>query len=335
MDQLQGQITQTEGADILMSLPKYSQWQAMNVYKGGRSYARKLKANREWVESMLTLALPVLQTAIDGHGRIAVEWPRNTLLWEHPTWQEFDRKNGLRRVYFDGCALGIVGKHYPIKKPWCISTSCLRLIQYLQQYTCDGSHVHEHAEGSLTEQTGFYPVEMANVLCEALYPSAYYRHESASTLARGLVTQNLPKKVWSQDPKALEDVAKEANGLRSNGTWLDESAIPVADLRQQARNSGETIKVAELLTLCGIKHIELSPEAQKYKGRIVYRGDCVISLEHCPMVRMPGRILSDLLGRGASLFAGPARRQHVGNTSTRTVDKGNETEISAHCQDCR
>ena len=55
VDQLQGQITQTEGADILMSLPctYHSQWQAMNVYKGGRSYARKLKANREWVESML------------------------------------------------------------------------------------------------------------------------------------------------------------------------------------------------------------------------------------------------------------------------------------------
>ena len=37
--------------------------------------------------------------------------------------------------------------------------------------------------------------------------------------------------------------------------------------------------MAELLTLCGVKHIELEPHQQK-KGRIVYRGDYVTDASH-------------------------------------------------------
>ena len=38
--------------------------------------------------------------------------------------------------------------------------------------------------------------------------------------------------------------------------------------------------MAELLTLCGVKHIELEPHLQKWKGRIVYRGDYVTDASH-------------------------------------------------------
>ena len=155
----------------------------------------------------------MLQTVLDNHGRVAVEWPRHTLLWNLPLWQNFEQRNGLKRVYFDGCSLGVVGKHYPIRKPWCVSTSSLRLIQHLAQHQCDHSHIHEPAEGSSTEQTGYYPAEMVQVLCEALYPSQFFKHSSTIPFVRGLVTQNLPKKVWLQDDKALDAVRKEAEGL--------------------------------------------------------------------------------------------------------------------------
>ena len=96
----------------------------------------------------------------------------------------------------------------------------------------------------------------------------------------GIVTQNLPKKVWLQNDKALDAVRKEAEGLRSNATWSDESATLVSELRSDARKSGRTIKIAKLLTLCGIKHYELAPEFHKYKGRIVYRGDYITDESH-------------------------------------------------------
>ena len=78
-------------------------------------------------------------------------------LLDNPNWKTFEERNGLRRVYFDGCMLGVHGKYYPIRKPWCVSTNSLNLIQHLSQCQCDHSHEHEPAEGSQTTQTGFYP----------------------------------------------------------------------------------------------------------------------------------------------------------------------------------
>ena len=42
----------------------------------------------------------------------------------------------------------------------------------------------------------------------------------------------------------------------------------------------EKIKIAEVLTLCGIKHHEMSAEHHRYKGRIVYRGDAIRDERH-------------------------------------------------------
>ena len=144
---------------------------------------------------MLTKALPILQFVLDNHGRVAIEWPRHTLLWNLPLWQKFEQRNDLNPIYFDRCSLGVVGKHYPIRKFWCVNASSLRLIQHLAQYQCDPSRIHETAEGSSTEQTGYYPVEMVQVLCEALYPSHVLKYSSMISFVRGLVTQNLPKKI--------------------------------------------------------------------------------------------------------------------------------------------
>ena len=282
VEQLHGQVEQLKGADLWFALPcsPHCQLQSKSNNKGGAEYKRHLRAEHKRVADMLALAVPVFQTVISNSGRIAIEWPRHFKLWELPLWQQFEQRNGLRRVYFDGCSLGLTGKHYPIHKPSCVSTNSLRLIQYLSQHQCDHSHIHESVEGSSPEQAGHYPAEMLQVICEALYPSRFFKRNSAIPFARGLVTQNLPKKVWLQDTKALDAVRKEAEGLRSNNTWSDESATLVSELRSNARRAGRTIKIAELLTLCGIKHYELSPECHKYKGRIVYRGDYITDESH-------------------------------------------------------
>ena len=64
--------------------------------------------------------------------------------------------------------------------------------------------------------------------------------------------------------------------MRRNGTWDDTMAMPLHELRSQAPSQGRKLRVAELMTLCGVKHAELAPELQKFKGRIVYRGDRVL-----------------------------------------------------------
>ena len=88
-----------------------------------------------------------------------------------------------------------------------------------------------------------------------------------------LVTKNLSKSEWKKDDKAIKAIESEAAGLRANGTWDDNSVIPVHLLKQQAKARGEEVKIAEVLTLAGIKHSELPEEFHRYKGRIVHRGD--------------------------------------------------------------
>ncbi|CAE7223108.1 unnamed protein product [Symbiodinium natans] len=90
-----------------------------------------------------------------------------------------------------------------------------------------------------------------------------------------MVTKNLTKREWKADPRGVAAVKKEAEGLRSNGTWDDLTVCLLSSLRADAKRQNRKLKIAELLTLCGIKHFELPEHEHKFKGRIVYRGDCI------------------------------------------------------------
>ena len=43
----------------------------------------------------------------------------------------------------------------------------------------------------------------------------------------------------------------------------------------EARTSGATVHFASLMDICHLKNAELEPQSQKYKGRVVLRGDIV------------------------------------------------------------
>ena len=47
------------------------------------------------------------------------------------------------------------------------------------------------------------------------------------------------------------------------------------DVIAEARNKGHTVHFASLMDLCHLKNSELEPQFQKYKGRVVLRGDFV------------------------------------------------------------
>ena len=73
--------------------------------------------------------------------------------------------------------------------------------------------------------------------------------------------------------RGIKAAQKEAEGLRSNETWNDDTADTIQGWQAWARNANFKVHIADLLALCGIKHCELEPSKWKYKGRIVYRGD--------------------------------------------------------------
>ena len=269
--QVQGQVQACPGCDIWLSLPctDYCPWQDMNVHVHGPSFEKKLQKRRKNSRGMLQQALGVLETALEQYGRVAVEWPTSSGWWKQPEWLAFEQKHKLHKVNFHGCSVGVRGKHLPIKKPWTVATNDLRLVQFLSQCQCDGTHEHEPAEGSQTRQTESYPPELASTIVEALYPQRFHRHVPA------LVTKNLSKREWKSDPLGVAAVRKEADGLRANNTWDDDSVRLLSDLRSAARREQRKVKIAELLTLCGIKFFELPQQQWKYKGRICYRGDSI------------------------------------------------------------
>ena len=111
------------------------------------------------------------------------------------------------------------------------------------------------------------------MILEAWYPQKWYTQLAG-------VTKSLSTKQWLSDPKGVEAVKQEAIGLRANKTWDDEAVSTLHQIRNWAKAVGVKIKVAELLTLCGIKHFELDPSQWRWKGRFVYRGDRVFDENH-------------------------------------------------------
>ena len=140
--------------------------------------------------------------------------------------------------------------------------------------------------GGNASKTAFYTREMAETIVESLYPKKFFNHVPSMT-SSALVTKSLKKSEWTSNPEALAAVKKEAEGLRKNNTWDDHSVTTLSNLKYQSKVSGNKVKIANLLTLCGVKHWEQDISCHKYKGRIVYRGDDIRDAEGTQVVFDP------------------------------------------------
>ena len=221
---------------------------------------------------MLGYAMQFAECCMTNHGRIAFELPQEAEIWNLPEWLAFEKRFNLKRAYCNGCQFGLKGKGGKLlKKSWCIATNDIRPVQFVNQRQCDASHEHGESMGGNAELTAYYTPAFADMILEAWYPQHLYKH--VPKLA--VVTKFLTRKEWSNDLRALEALKQKAIGLRANSTWDDDTIAPLHQVRAWARATGAHIKVAELLTLVGIKHFELEPSKWKWKSRIVYRGDQV------------------------------------------------------------
>ena len=97
--------------------------------------------------------------------------------------------------------------------------------------------------------------------------------ELEELLVPGMVTQLLSRKELLGNQDAITAVRKEAKGLLDKGTWDLESVKELDELRAVAQKSGQSVHLAQLMSICSIKFAELAKHLQVYKGRIVFRGD--------------------------------------------------------------
>ena len=91
---------------------------------------------------------------------------------------------------------------------------------------------------------------------------------------KAMVTKLLSRAEMLSNPKALEAIRAEADGLVKAGTWDLSSVREKEDVRKEAKASGVSIHFGQLTTIASIKFYELADHLHKMKGRIVYRGDC-------------------------------------------------------------
>ena len=119
-----------------------------------------------------------------------------------------------------------------LRKPWCICTSDIRMLQFVNQHRCDGTHQHEESMSGNARMTAYYTPSFADIILQAWYPQAWYKH--VPQLAG--VTKALSKKEWLSDPRGVEAVKQEAIGLRANNTWDDETVSTLHQVRNRAKS---------------------------------------------------------------------------------------------------
>merc|ERR1711954_477641 len=76
-------------------------------------------------------------------------------------------------------------------------------------------------------------------------------------------------------PDAKKAVDDEWNAHEQKKTWNVNKVRPKAEVIAEAEKKKVSVHFGRLMDLCHLKHAELSPELQKYKGRVVFRGDQV------------------------------------------------------------
>ena len=85
-----------------------------------------------------------------------------------------------------------------------------------------------------------------------------------------MVTKLLSRAEMLSNPKALEAIRAEADGLVKAGSSVREKE----DVRKEAKASGVSVHFGQLMTIASIKFYELADHLHKMNARIVYRGDC-------------------------------------------------------------
>ena len=90
-----------------------------------------------------------------------------------------------------------------------------------------------------------------------------------------LVHKLIPMPQAMKLPAAKAAVDKEREKLEKISAWNLTKVRSEKEVIDEARTSGATVHFASLVDICHSKNAEMEPKHQKYKGRVVLRGDIV------------------------------------------------------------
>ena len=93
--------------------------------------------------------------------------------------------------------------------------------------------------------------------------------------AKNLVHKFIPMPQALKIPTAKAAVDKEWEKLEKISAWNLTKVKSKKMVIEEARTSGATVHFASLMDICHLKNAELEAKHQKYKGRVVLRGDIV------------------------------------------------------------
>ena len=90
-----------------------------------------------------------------------------------------------------------------------------------------------------------------------------------------LVHKFIPMPQAMNIPAAKAAVDKEWEKLEKFSAWNLTKVRSKKEVIEEARTSGAKVHFASLMDICHLKNAELEAKHQKYKGRVVLRGDIV------------------------------------------------------------
>ena len=90
-----------------------------------------------------------------------------------------------------------------------------------------------------------------------------------------LVHKFIPMPQAMKIPAAKAAVDKEWEKLEKISAWNLTKVRSKKEVIDEARTAGATVHFASLMDICHLKNAELEAKHQKYKGRVVLRGDIV------------------------------------------------------------
>ena len=102
-------------------------------------------------------------------------------------------------------------------------------------------------------------------------------------------------------PAAKAEVDKEWEKLENISAWNRTKVRSKREVIDEARTSGTKVCFASLMDICYLKNAELETKHQKYKGRVVVRGD---------IVKDDSRSYAVFTEQGSSAFQMTAAKSH-------------------------
>ena len=288
-------VQENEAIHLFGSIPHgpFKLLQYSNVAVQSKSSRTQLGEERAKSLELVERFKKLSRVALASGGTSSFEWNKNSHGWKEPVVLGMISEFNMYSSYPTGCGFDLTIKGLKPLKQWRVVSTSSRLSSELDKYRCIHEVGHKHdcvEEATIALVSGLYNLKMASVIVSSLCTSTIMCQVPEMPTVRGviahqeqglwmsqivlaLVHKPLSREEMVTNPKAKEALMSEARQMRDLKVWDETTLIEVDELLEKAKKTGETIHISEIMPICHVKGAELSPDMQKLKGRLVFRGD--------------------------------------------------------------